>query len=295
MSQTLLEVDGIGMLFESSAFFPILGIHILAGLLCVVTGIISSGGRFLRSVMPGTHRPKTKLADLDQHTHHFYGLLIHCHAHRLLRRGRRDLTRYERVAGLKLLVLARPGRNAFHRSRTFLPPAEISVCGGKARKVTLVFVIRCMTRPRGATMATAEESLMKRLAVYTTLAVLAHAVIVVWHLFVLAKVPPGLTGHQVLSATFAINVAPLVGLVLLWNHYPRLASILIFVPLAGGFSAGGFEHFLSNGPNNVFRMVATEWSVPFKISAVFLILLELGACWLCVRLFGKARPGRLQN
>ena len=35
-------------------------------------------------------------------------------------------------------------------------------------------------------MATAEEGFMKKLAVYATLAVLAHAVIVVWHLFVLA-------------------------------------------------------------------------------------------------------------
>jgi hypothetical protein len=144
-------------------------------------------------------------------------------------------------------------------------------------------------------MATAEEASMKKLAVYTTLAVLAHAVIVVWHLFVLAKIPPGLTGHQVLSAAFAINVVPLVGLVLLWTHYPRLASVLMLVALAVGFSAGGFEHFASNGPDNVFRMVATEWSVPFKISAVLLALLELGACWLCVRLFGKARPGQLQN
>jgi len=35
------------MLFKSSAFFPILGVHILAGLVCVVTGIvaISSGKR----------------------------------------------------------------------------------------------------------------------------------------------------------------------------------------------------------------------------------------------------------
>jgi hypothetical protein len=29
------------MLFESSAFFPILGVHILAGLVCVVAGIMS--------------------------------------------------------------------------------------------------------------------------------------------------------------------------------------------------------------------------------------------------------------
>ena len=41
MSETRLEVDAIGMLFESSAFFPVLGVHILAGLVCVVTGIMS--------------------------------------------------------------------------------------------------------------------------------------------------------------------------------------------------------------------------------------------------------------
>jgi hypothetical protein len=56
---------------------------------------------------------------------------------------------------------------------------------------------------------------MKKLAVYTTLAVLAHGVIVVWHLFVLAKIPPGRTGQQVLSAAVGINVVPLVGLLLL--------------------------------------------------------------------------------
>lgn len=136
---------------------------------------------------------------------------------------------------------------------------------------------------------------MKKLAVYTTLAVIAHAVIAVWHLFVLAKIPPGLTGQQVVSAAVAINVVPLVGLVLLWMHYPRLASVLIFFPLAVGFSAGGFEHFLSNGPDNAFRMAATEWTLPFTTSAVLLAVLEVVGCGLCIRLFGKARPVQFQN
>ncbi len=134
---------------------------------------------------------------------------------------------------------------------------------------------------------------MKKLAVCTTLAVLAHAAVVVWHLVLLARIPPGLTGHQVLSAAIAINVAPLVGLVLLWTQYPRLANVLLFIPSAIGFGAGGFEHFLSNGPDNVFRLAATECSVSFTISAVLLALLELGVCWLCIRLFGKAQPGQL--
>ncbi len=119
---------------------------------------------------------------------------------------------------------------------------------------------------------------MRKPNVYVTLAVLAHAVTVIWHLFVLAKIPPGLTRQQVLSAAIAINVVPLVGLVSLWTHYPRLGSILIFVPLAVGFSAGGFEHFLSDGPSNVFRMAATERTVPFTISAVLLVVLELCGC-----------------
>jgi hypothetical protein len=41
MSQTLLEVDGFGTVFESCVFFPILGVHILAGLVCIVTGLMS--------------------------------------------------------------------------------------------------------------------------------------------------------------------------------------------------------------------------------------------------------------
>lgn len=45
MSQALLEIDGIGIHFESSAFFPIVGVHILAGLVCVVTGIMSMASR----------------------------------------------------------------------------------------------------------------------------------------------------------------------------------------------------------------------------------------------------------
>jgi hypothetical protein len=53
MSQTLFEVDGIGMLFESSAFFPILGVHILAGLVCVVAGIMSMVSEKRAGLHPG--------------------------------------------------------------------------------------------------------------------------------------------------------------------------------------------------------------------------------------------------
>jgi hypothetical protein len=54
-------------------------------------------------------------------------------------------------------------------------------------------------------VATAEVGSMNKLAAYTTLAVLAHAAAVVWHLLMLAKIRPGLTGHQAPSAAIAIQ------------------------------------------------------------------------------------------
>jgi hypothetical protein len=66
------------------------------------------------------------------------------------------------------------------------------------------FVIRSMARKEERLWAIAEESLRKKLAVYATLAVLAHAVIVVWHLFVLAKILPEPTGWPIGSTVVIV-------------------------------------------------------------------------------------------
>lgn len=136
---------------------------------------------------------------------------------------------------------------------------------------------------------------MKKLAVYATLAVLVHALVVVWYLFVLSKIPLGITGQPALMLTIALNVLPFAGLVLLWAHHPRLASVLIFVSLAIAFLVGGFEHFLSEGPENVLRMAFTDRTILLTTGAVLLAMLEVCGCWLCVRLFGKSGSGQLQN
>ena len=80
---------------------------------------------------------------------------------------------------------------------------------------------------------------MNRTARYATFVVLAHAGIVFWHLVLVAKITPGLTEHQVLAATTAINLVPTVALVLLWTHFLHLGGFLLFLPLAVGLVIGG--------------------------------------------------------
>ena len=126
---------------------------------------------------------------------------------------------------------------------------------------------------------------MKSTARYATFVVLAHAGVVFWHLVLVAKITPGLTDHQVLAATTAINLVPTVALVLLWAHFPRLGGFLLFLPLAVGLAIGCKEHFVTPGPLNVFYMATTPWVLPFRVTAVLLLVLEVLGCWIAFQAF----------
>ena len=128
---------------------------------------------------------------------------------------------------------------------------------------------------------------MNRTARYATFVVLAHAGVVFWHLVLVAKITPGLTEHQVLAATTAINLVPTVALVLLWTHFLRLGGFLLFLPLAVGLVIGGSEHFVTPGPLNVFYMATTPWVLPFQVTAVLLLVLEVSGCWIAVQAFRR--------
>ncbi len=124
---------------------------------------------------------------------------------------------------------------------------------------------------------------MNSTARYATFVVLAHAGVVFWHLVLVAKITPGLTEFQVLAATTAINLVPAIALVLLWTHSPRLGGLLLLLPLAVGLVIGGEEHFVTPGPLNVFHMAATPWVLPFQVTAVLLLVLEVFGCWIAVQ------------
>jgi hypothetical protein len=136
---------------------------------------------------------------------------------------------------------------------------------------------------------------MKSTARYATFVVLAHAGAVFWHLVLVAKITPGLTDGQVLTATAAINLVPTVALVLLWGHFLRLGGFLLFLPLSVGLVIGGNEHFVTPGPLNVFYVAATPWALQFRVTAVLLLVLEVLGCWIAIQAFrgepfSKAEP-----
>jgi hypothetical protein len=124
---------------------------------------------------------------------------------------------------------------------------------------------------------------MRRLCRYAAPVVLAHAVVVFWHLELLARRDAVLKVDQVPLFAGLANIIPLIALISLWAHFPKLGAWLL-LSLAVPLAIGGYSHFLSPGSDNVFRMAGGELTFAFRISAVLLFLLEFLGCWLGIQI-----------
>ncbi len=117
-----------------------------------------------------------------------------------------------------------------------------------------------------------------------TAVVLSHFAVVIWHLFLLVKLQSG-TPTIALVFLIAINLIPVIGMVVFCRGHPKMAGWMVFVPLGVAFIIGTYAHFLSSGTDNVFRMPPGEWRLSFQITALLLAVLELLGCLIGFRIW----------
>jgi|SRR5580700_7199539 hypothetical protein len=124
---------------------------------------------------------------------------------------------------------------------------------------------------------------MRKLYWYATLVVLAHSVVTFWHLELLGRLGSALRPEQVLLFASLANLIPVLAVILLWAHFPKVGGCLLLF-LAVPLTIGGYSHFLSAGSDNILRMAPGELTLAFRVSAVLLFVLELLSCWVAVQI-----------
>ena len=157
----------------------------------------------------------------------------------------------------------------------------------KSAPLALIYKIPCYSN-RGSMGTSCAESEdgdrpMRKLYWCATLVVLTHAVVVFWHLELLARLGGVLKPDQVPLFAGLANVIPLIALLSLWTHFPKSGAWLLLF-LAVPLAIGGYSHFVSPGSDNVFRMAPGELTSAFQISAVLLFTLEFLGCWLSIQI-----------
>ena len=126
--------------------------------------------------------------------------------------------------------------------------------------------------------------LQRRLLLWGMPIVFAHYAVVIWHVTLLVKVRPSFPQLAILLL-LVINLFPIAGMLAFAKGFPKLAGIVIILPLGIALVIGGYTHFLSAGSDNVFRMAPSALRLPFQVSAVLLALLEALGCWIGLRIF----------
>ena len=132
---------------------------------------------------------------------------------------------------------------------------------------------------------------MKKLRTPALLAVVAHWMIAIVHLFIAAKIllPPNNVSWM---AIVLITLGHVCVSLALWKLNDRPAGWVVLIFFLCALGADLYEHFLHAAPNNVFMMAAGVWTAWFNASVVGLLALEILACSLGILLLRGWRTPR---
>jgi hypothetical protein len=132
---------------------------------------------------------------------------------------------------------------------------------------------------------------MKKVRTTALLVVVAHWIVAILHLFLAAKILPAPNNNVSWLAIILISSGHLCVLIALWKLSDKLTGWISFVFFLAALGADFYEHFLHVAPNNVFILVAGDWTAWFNASVVGLLALEIFACSLGIMLLtGRLSP-----
>jgi hypothetical protein len=127
---------------------------------------------------------------------------------------------------------------------------------------------------------------MTRRRALTLLVVVAHWIVAIWHLFIAAKVlPPPNNKVSWLAITF-ITLGHLAVSIAVWKLRDKLAGLVSLIFFLAALGADLYEHFLNASANNVFMLAHGDWTAPFDVSVIILLVLEILGCLLGIFLLG---------
>lgn len=116
---------------------------------------------------------------------------------------------------------------------------------------------------------------MTRIKGFATVAALANYAVVIWHLYLVAKLQPAAPIAESIRIATIAGALTLAGLALMWMRWHKTGALLLAVMFANGLVIGSLEHFFVTGPYNVFDVGFGDWTLLFKVSAAILVVLEV--------------------
>ena len=124
----------------------------------------------------------------------------------------------------------------------------------------------------------ADRRSLSRFALYGTMVVLVHAVVLAIHTAAHLKLEILLSPIANLFVALVIVIAPVAAAVLVWTGPRTLGAWLLFGSMLGSLIFGGYNHFVASSPDHVAQVPSGLWGEVFVVSAILMAVIEVAGC-----------------
>jgi hypothetical protein len=117
--------------------------------------------------------------------------------------------------------------------------------------------------------------LRRRVALMSTVAVLAHLVVSIVHGRAHERLVVGLSPWQNIYVMTVILIAPLIAMALIWTRYAHTGLVLLVISMAGSLIFGIAYHYVVISPDHVSHLPPGDGQGLFRTTALLLVLTEI--------------------
>ena len=115
----------------------------------------------------------------------------------------------------------------------------------------------------------------RKIALLSTVSVVAHLVVSIVHGRAHERLSVGLSNWQNIYVLTVIVIAPPIAMVLIWTRLARPGLLLLVISMAGSLIFGVAYHYVVISPDHVSHIPLGDAQGLFRTTALLLVLTEL--------------------
>jgi len=115
----------------------------------------------------------------------------------------------------------------------------------------------------------------RKIALLSTVSVLAHLVVSIVHGRAHERLSVGLSNWQNIYVLTVIVIAPLIAMVLIWTRLARPGLVLLVISMLGSLIFGVAYHYVVISPDHVSHIPSGDAQGLFRTTALLLVVTEL--------------------
>jgi hypothetical protein len=135
-------------------------------------------------------------------------------------------------------------------------------------------------------MTESTQPMPRKFVIATARVVLVHTVVMLVHGAAHMRLNIELSPWANIYVLGIVGIGPIIGLIFLRSTRQRTGATILFITMVGALLFGLWNHFIAPGADHVMHLQASQWRLPFQVTAGLLLISEAAGAVIAFALLG---------